>query len=91
MLTFFIHFKDYPPSEGIFYWKCYSGNNREIFKHCYVIDGRQAPKQLRNCVNHINTIGRHLVNYNIHITAEANAQRKKLGEPLYGCFAATGK
>lgn len=86
MITFFIRWL---PNPGCFVWTCYSANNRELFKHCYTIDGHQAPKRLRNCVNHINSIGRYLVNYNIHITAEANAQRKLLNEPLYGCYAAT--
>ena len=86
MLTFYVKWLDNP---GCFTWTCYSANNKEVFKHCYTMYGRQAPSHLRNCVNHIKTIGKHMRNYNIHITAEANEQRKKLGEPLYGCFAPT--
>ena len=86
MLTFYIRWL---PNPGCFVWTCYAANNAEIFKNCYTISGRQAPKRLRNCINHIRTVGRYLVNYNIHITAEANVQRKHLGEPLYGCFAPT--
>lgn len=90
MLTFFVKwvppFKDEP---GCFVWKCYAHNQTEMFRHCYVLDGRRAPTKLRNCINHINSIGKQLRSYTIHITKEANEQRKKLGEPLYGCYCAT--
>lgn len=87
MLTFYIRWLNNP---GVFVWTCYASNNRQVFKHCYTIDGtKQAPKHLRNCVNHIRTIGKHLKTYSIHITAEANEQRKLLREPLYGCYATT--
>ena len=84
MVTFFVK---YIPYSQVFYWTCYSGNNRELFRHAY--EPNQYPKHLRNCVNHIKTIGKQLHSYSIHITAEANEARKKLGEPLYGCYAAT--
>lgn len=87
MLTFFVK---YIAHTRQFDWTCYSGNNREMFRSCYTIAGkRQAPKTLRNAVNHINSIGKQMHHHNIHITAEANDARKRLGEPLYGFFAPT--
>lgn len=80
MLTFYIY---WTPISRHFVWRCFTANHTEIF-----LSPKEGTKHLRNIVNHIKTIGRYLHSYTIHITAEANAARKELGEPLYGCYCA---
>lgn len=82
MLTFYIHYN------GVYWWTCYAGNHTEIFKHTYDRSGNY-PVKLRNCVNHIHSIGKHLRHYVINVTLEANTQRLRQNEPLYGCYVPT--
>ena len=64
-----------------FYWQCYSQNNRFLFENTNV-----TTKKLRNCINHIQTITKHMKKGTYCIVLDKNADelRKELNEPLYG-------